>query len=309
MATPLLQHKKICSCCGKEFITNYIKSKFCSKICAYNNGRKKLLQEKKFNPEKFIERNKKYKQEKIKKKLLQNIPVIGISKNICVVCKKEFIITQSKNQKYCSNICRKFIENERHKIFRKSHPELLRQRDKKAYNNGCIKRNRRIPGTPAKCIVCNNTFIPRRNNTKICDNEICKRVYKSIRYDNNYEKIKARINRIRKEDKRLYIKILLQSRLRSALRARKTNKDLKIETVLGCTINFLFTYLQKQFKEGMSWNNYGRKGWHIDHIKPCCSFDLTNHEEQKKCFHYTNLQPLWEIENYKKGGKYDVTTN
>ena len=49
--------------------------------------------------------------------------------------------------------------------------------------------------------------------------------------------------------------------------------------------------------------NHGN--WHIDHRIPCCSFDLTTEEEQKKCFHYTNLQPLWDKDNLSKGGKYD----
>ena len=51
----------------------------------------------------------------------------------------------------------------------------------------------------------------------------------------------------------------------------------------------------------MSWENYGE--WHIDHIKPCASFALSIEEEQHKCFHYSNLQPLWSIDNLKKGSK------
>jgi len=53
----------------------------------------------------------------------------------------------------------------------------------------------------------------------------------------------------------------------------------------------------------MSWDNHGFKGWHIDHIIPCSAFDLTKVEEQKKCFHYTNLQPLWAKDNLSKGDK------
>ena len=52
----------------------------------------------------------------------------------------------------------------------------------------------------------------------------------------------------------------------------------------------------------MSWGNYGK--WHVDHIRPCASFNLVNEEEQKKCFHYTNLQPLWAKDNLSKGSKY-----
>lgn len=57
----------------------------------------------------------------------------------------------------------------------------------------------------------------------------------------------------------------------------------------------------------MSWDNYGMYGWHIDHIKPCSSFDLSNPAEQKICFHYTNLQPLWAKENLSKGKKSSVS--
>ena len=62
-------------------------------------------------------------------------------------------------------------------------------------------------------------------------------------------------------------------------------------------------YLAAKFQEGMSWDNHGE--WHIDHIKPCCKFNLLDDEEQRKCFHYTNLQPLWSKDNLSKGGKYN----
>jgi len=71
--------------------------------------------------------------------------------------------------------------------------------------------------------------------------------------------------------------------------------------MLGCTINELWIHLEKQFKQGMTRQNHGK--WHIDHIIPCVSFDLTKPEEQSKCFHYTNLQPLWASENLAKGSK------
>ena len=54
----------------------------------------------------------------------------------------------------------------------------------------------------------------------------------------------------------------------------------------------------------MTWDKVGKE-IHIDHIKPCAKFDLTKKEEQEKCFHYTNLQPLWACDNLMKGSKYD----
>ena len=59
------------------------------------------------------------------------------------------------------------------------------------------------------------------------------------------------------------------------------------------------------FQSGMTWENHGKYGWHIDHIRPCSSFDLTDPEQQKLCCHYTNLQPLWAKDNLSKGYKWD----
>jgi len=99
---------------------------------------------------------------------------------------------------------------------------------------------------------------------------------------------------------------VLRKRFKSALKAKGVRKDCSIINIVGCDIKFLKQYLESKFKEGMSWDNYGQFGWHIDHIKPCNSFDLSNIEEQKKCFHYTNLQPLWWKENLTKWSKYQT---
>ena len=76
--------------------------------------------------------------------------------------------------------------------------------------------------------------------------------------------------------------------------------------LVGCTLAELCTHLETQFVDGMSWDN--RKDWHIDHIRPCGSFDLTDPEQQAQCFHYTNLQPLWARDNLEKSDAYDSET-
>lgn len=93
----------------------------------------------------------------------------------------------------------------------------------------------------------------------------------------------------------------IRVRVRQALKGQR--KTLPCIKLIGCDLDFLKKYLESKFQSGMTWNNYGRKGWHIDHIIPCASFDLSKLKQQKICFHYSNLQPLWAIENIKKGKK------
>lgn len=93
----------------------------------------------------------------------------------------------------------------------------------------------------------------------------------------------------------------LRARVRQAI--HKGRKSAATLSLLGCSVLFLRHYLEQKFVAGMSWKNYGRRGWHIDHIKPCAQFDLQKPAQQRACFHYTNLQPLWAFENQSKGGR------
>ena len=93
------------------------------------------------------------------------------------------------------------------------------------------------------------------------------------------------------------LKNRLRARFHSVLRGKhKPGHCLKL---VGCTLDELIQHLERQFAPGMAWDNFG--DWHIDHIRPCASFDLENPEEVKACFHYSNLQPLWSIDNLRKG--------
>lgn len=62
-------------------------------------------------------------------------------------------------------------------------------------------------------------------------------------------------------------------------------------------------HMESLFQPGMSWENYGKNGWHIDHIMPVSSFDLTNLQEVKRASHFSNLQPLWAADNQRKSNK------
>lgn len=105
----------------------------------------------------------------------------------------------------------------------------------------------------------------------------------------------------RQTDSNFRIRLNIRSRINQVLRGKiKSGKTLSL---LGCTIPKLKLHLEQKFRPGMTWENYGPV-WHADHIRPCASFDLTDPEQQKLCFHYSNLQPLFAEENLLKGAKY-----
>ena len=187
------------------------------------------------------------------------------------------------------------------------------------------------------CTGCNNTKALTEFNKhcrmpdglasrcKVC----CKEYYKK-HYQNNREKERARVKKYRKNnpekhnasrrksaqrpeakkkrrarqkeryhsDPQFRIRCCLRSHLRRALKGKlKSASTMKL---VGCSIPHLMEHLEKQFLPGMTWENHGPV-WHVDHMMPCASFDLSDPEQQRQCFHYTNLQPLWGPENCSKG--------
>jgi len=119
----------------------------------------------------------------------------------------------------------------------------------------------------------------------------------------NKEKACAYIKNKRKENIGFRITCSLRKRLYSTMKSQNGYKNIKSLTLIGCTPNELKNYLESKFLPTMTWNNYGAY-WHIDHIIPCASFNLLDEEEQKKCFHYTNLQPLFAVTQVIHGVEY-----
>lgn len=103
----------------------------------------------------------------------------------------------------------------------------------------------------------------------------------------------------RKNDYTLKIKRRLHRRLSDVLRRAGIKKTDRIIPLLGCSIASFIVYIESRFEVGMSWDNYGK--WEIDHILPCALFDLSNPEHRRRCFHFSNLQPLWAVVNRRKG--------
>lgn len=173
-----------------------------------------------------------------------------------------------------------------------------------------------------RCNQCNKEFEVTDQNKWSCS-ELCinktRVAYRKFYLRNKYKRLleahkykqehKRKINITRRRYYAKKIKTDICFKLQHLLRSRlyeSLKGLLKVNTaksLLGCTVKFLKSHLEKQFKEGMTWTNYSKQGWHIDHIIPCASFDLSKPEEQRKCFHYSNLQPLWAEENYRKAKK------
>jgi len=190
------------------------------------------------------------------------------------------------------------------------------------------------------CIICEKEFISYKNVQKYCSKECFKRArleQKKVNDKTYYKKNSNKLNEYKKEwylkNKERILKQVKEYRIKNKLKIskfkteyirgkRKTDINFRIKDILrhriylalkgickskstikllGCSIEQLKHHLELQFHESMSFDNYG--DWHIDHIKPCASFDLSKPGQQRKCFHYTNLQPLWAKDNLTKSDK------
>ena len=129
---------------------------------------------------------------------------------------------------------------------------------------------------------------------------------KKIYRENNRDTYNAYWSNRKKVDVVFKLLTGMRSRVSGYLKKSSVTKNNKTFEIVGCTPQELKDYLEKQFKEGMTWENYGFYGWHIDHIIPLASAETE--DELLKLFHYTNLQPLWAEENLLKSNKITPTS-
>ena len=139
-----------------------------------------------------------------------------------------------------------------------------------------------------------------RAQCKICSSNARKQYYQEHKKETITQNTSYQVNKC-KTDPAFKLEKNLRCRLYHALRNQNAHKNVRTLDLIGCSTSFLMGYLEAKFTEGMTWQNHGE--WHIDHIQPCAKFNLLNEEEQHKCFHYTNLQPLWAKDNLIKGAK------
>ena len=204
-------------------------------------------------------------------------------------------------------------------------------------NSTDLNRNLLKNAEQDKCVITTETKTNVENLhwKDITDPKLRRKMRKKEWYETNKDKIRIRENAAKKiyreknkdkikkskklyneknrDKRRMYFKLRrknnIQYRLNRNLRGRLYNalkKNQKIGSFikdLGCSVDELKIHLESKFQPGMSWNNYGMYGWHIDHIKPLDSFDLTKREQFLEACHYTNLQPLWAQDNWSKRNK------
>jgi hypothetical protein len=194
--------------------------------------------------------------------------------NQCKICEKQW-----KKQWYQKN--KQKISSQR-KLYQQKNKEKIQETKKKYYLN-------------------NKEYIDKKNATHRSKNrEYLNKKSNEYYYANKKEVCKKR-NEYLRNNQQARIKHNLRTRINLVLKGKiKSGSTINL---LGCDIKFFMQYIEGLFLSGMTWDNHTRKGWHIDHIKPCASFDLTDPEQQKKCFHYTNLQPLWAADNIRKSDK------
>jgi hypothetical protein len=164
-------------------------------------------------------------------------------------------------------------------------------------------------------------FPKNRSYCKLCANQMCKdykqknkekiqeynknykeshkneiKEYNKQYNTNNRQSIQERQTKQHKLRRQNDIEYKISINLRNRIKKLINRKSLKTKELLGCTVEELEKWLEYNFYGEMSWENYGNL-WHIDHVIPCSMFDLTNIEHQKICFHWSNIRPLYAIDN------------
>lgn len=198
-------------------------------------------------------------------------------------CKKRFCLARNKHRTYkITNL----VNGLEYECFDPSSMLIqLNINEKDKISAGAISAI--IGGFAMFRSVADSVFCLTKNKNKMSNLSLGVLKNKSLFND---RLIKAKANR--------KIRGTISCRLNGVLKNIFSKKRSSILNYLGCSFKDFLSYLESQFQEGMSWSNYGK--WHVDHIKPCNTYDLSIEEEQYKCFHYTNLRPLWAMDNWKR---------
>jgi hypothetical protein len=200
--------------------------------------------------------------------------------------------------------------------YRKKNIDLCKAKDREYHYRNREKRikqaneyyhnNREIFSEYSKAYRAKNHDAITQKKKKYCEINIVKIREKNKKWrSENKDKIRNIMKRNYYNNIRYRISLVLRKRIIIAIKSSNGIKSSKSENLLGCSFEQARLYLESKFQPGMTWENHGIKGWHIDHIRPCASFDLTDPEQQKECFHYTNLQPLWAKDNMRKNSFYN----
>ena len=179
------------------------------------------------------------------------------------------------------------------------------------------RKKRASTDTSKECSKCGWVLNRERYFTKKKDTPdgydlYCKGCKKEIREESDkriHKQERLKKNRIRyalkKNKPQFKLQKNLRNQFRKALISQSLTKDGSVINLIGCSIIYLKNHLETQFTPEMTWENYGSY-WTIDHKRPVTSFDLSTNEEQNKCWHYTNLQPMKKEDNAAKGAKWET---
>lgn len=221
------------------------------------------------------------------KKIVQLLPRGGFSKSDWILsnklmniglCETDFFKRFSEEKK-----ARSIYHNAKAKEYRIRNPDKVRQLNRIMYRKNAEK----------------NRDYARRYRSSIKSNP--EKLSAHNAYRNKYRAMK------RATDPNYKLGCVIRTRIKEAIRKQYGSKSKKTMALLGCSVEECRIHIEAKWLPGMDWKNHGigRGKWHIDHVKPCKSFDMTNPEHQKVCFHYTNLQPLWSEDNLRKGDSID----
>ena len=271
------KHRGICKKCSnkearksrekwkEEMRDKYMYCKYCDKEVTGSEKKRKHMCKKCHN----------LRSDKIKRREKEKRKETDVSKN-CSNCKEFLKYSNFTQQKEICNNC----------VYQRRRDRLSDsdQIERKCLGCGKIKNGSKFKKGVHKCRECHN--IRRRKWSKRPD----------VREkDRDYRKQ-------RREDPIYRLEHNYRSRVSALLKGRTRKGSMEL---LGCSIEEFKEHLEKKFRDGMTWKNYGIL-WQIDHIIPCASFDFSDRDSVSKCFYYTNLQPLTRSENASKWCRIDV---